>query len=173
MVKVVQFSFLLLFSFLHLSYCQIRVAVLPFQNMDGDLTLNVLSYKLQDSIATLLHKQDLQAQNYIVIPTDSIDILVSQYNLDPLNPQYTTDMWKAIKELRVDVVISGTFNHVRNVTLFNAYIYDVETKLPYPDYQARNIFKSRKNAMEAVPEIVKKLLPGLSKQLIEKKSQAK
>lgn len=163
MIKAFQFCILLLFSFPQFSFCQIRVAVLPFQNMDGDLTLNVLSYKLQDSIANLLREKDPQAQNYIVIPTDSIDLLVSQYNLDPLNPQYPSDMWKAVKDLRADVVISGTFNRFRNVTLFNAYIYDVETKLPYPDYQARNIFKSEKNAMEAVPEIVKELLPGLLK----------
>ncbi|MGQ9818310.1 MAG: hypothetical protein ACUVQ1_00045 [Candidatus Kapaibacteriales bacterium] len=163
MKKVLLYSNLFVFTFFHFSFCQIRIAVLPFQNMDGDLTLNVLSYRLQDSIANLLREKDPQARSYVIIPIDSIDILVSQFNLDPLNPQYPSDMWKAVKDLKADIVISGTFNRARNAILLNAYIYDVETKLPYPDYQARNIFKNEKNSMEAVHEIVKKLLPGILK----------
>lgn len=142
-------------------YAQIRVAVLPFQNMDGNLNLNVLSYQLQDSVSHLLREKDPEGKKFVIIPPDSIDLLVSQYNLDPLNPQYPSDMWKAVRNLQANVVISGTFNQKADRILINAYIYDVETKLPYPDYQARNIFKSRENVMESVPIIVSKLLPGL------------
>ncbi len=140
---------------------QIRIAVLPFQNMDGDLSLNILSYKLQDSVANLLKQFDSTQKHFIIIPSDSIDLLVSQFNLDPTNPQYPTDMWKAVKMLNANAVISGTFNRKAERILINAYIYDVNTKLAYPDYQARDIFKPEDKVMEAVPIIVKKLLPGL------------
>ncbi|MCX7907995.1 MAG: hypothetical protein N2560_00540 [Ignavibacteria bacterium] len=143
------------------SFSQLRIAVLPFQNMDGDLTLNLLSYKLQDSVANLLRQYDSLQKNYVVIPSDSIDFLVSQFNLDPTNPQYPTDMWKAVKLLNANVVISGTFNRKAERILINAYIYDVKTKLAYPNYQVRDIFKPEDKVMEAVPIIVKKLLPGL------------
>lgn len=151
---------LVLFNF-SFSISQIRVAVLPFQNMDGDLSLNILSYQLQDSVANLLRQFDSTQKHYIIIPSDSIDLLVSQFNLDPTNPQYPTDMWKAVKMLNANVVISGTFNRKAERILINAYIYDVKTKLAYPDYQARDIFKPEDKVMEAVPIIVKKLLPGL------------
>jgi hypothetical protein len=154
--------FILFFLFLPvLIFAQIRVAVLPFQNMDGDLTLNVLSYKLQDSVANLLRQYDSTQKHFVIIPSDSIDLLVSQFNLDPTNPQYPTDMWKAVKLLNANAVISGTFNRKAERILINAYIYDVNTKLAYPDYQARDIFKPEDKVMEAVPIIVKKLLPGL------------
>ncbi len=151
------------FIFYHLN-SQIRVAVLPFQNMDGDLSLNVISYKLQDSIANLFREKDPEGKHYSIIPSDSIDMLVSQFNLDPLNPQYPSDIWKAVQMMKTDVVISGTFNRKADRILINAYIYDVATKLAYPDYQARDIFKSEENVMEAVPIIVKRLLPGLTGQ---------
>jgi TolB-like protein len=156
-------AFFILFSlFLPvLIFAQIRVAVLPFQNMDGDLTLNVLSYKLQDSVANLLRQYDSTQKHFVIIPSDSIDLLVSQFNLDPTNPQYPTDMWKAVKLLNANAVISGTFNRKAGRILINAYIYDVNTKLAYPDYQVRDIFKPEDKVMEAVPIIVKKLLPGL------------
>lgn len=142
-------------------FAQLRIAVLPFQNMDGDLTLNLLSYRLQDSVANLLRQYDSTQKHFVIIPSDSIDYLVSQFNLDPTNPQYPTDMWKAVKMLQADAVISGTFNRKAERILINAYIYDVQTKLAYPDYQARDIFKPEDKVMEAVPIIVKKLLPGL------------
>ncbi len=142
-------------------FSQIRVAVLPFQNMDGDLSLNVLSYQLQDSVANLLREMDPEQKHYVIIPSDSIDFLVSQFNLDPTNPQYPTDMWKAVKMLNADAVVSGTFNRKAERVLINAYIYDVRTKLAYPDHQARDIFKPEDKVMEAVPIIVRKLLPGL------------
>lgn len=143
------------------SYSKLRIAVLPFQNMDGDLSLNVLSYKLQDSVANLLRQYDTTQQHFVVIPADSIEFLVSQFNLDPTNPQYPTDMWKAVKMLNANVVISGTFNRKAERILINAYIYDVKTKLAYPDCVAKDIFKPEDRVMEAVPFILNKLLPCL------------
>jgi len=161
MKKIIRFFICLFTFFPFIVLAQIRVAVLPFQNMDGDLTLNILSYRLQDSVANLLRQYDSTQKHFVIIPSDSIDLLVSQFNLDPTNPQYPTDMWKAVKLLNANAVISGTFNRKAERILINAYIYDVNTKLAYPDYQARDIFKPEDNVMEAVPIIVKKLLPGL------------
>ncbi|MGB9913796.1 MAG: hypothetical protein ACPLRO_10565 [Candidatus Kapaibacteriota bacterium] len=161
MKKLFPLVLVLLFLLVPLIFSQLRIAVLPFQNMDGDLSLNLLSYRLQDSVANLLRSYDSTKKHFVVIPSDSIDYLVSQFNLDPTNPQYPTDMWKAVKILNADAVISGTFNRKAERILINAYIYDVNTKLAYPDYQARDIFKPEDKVMEAVPIIVKKLLPGL------------
>ncbi len=161
MKKLLVLFFLFIFFFLFSATSQIRIAILPFQNMDGDLSLNILSYKLQDSVANLLRTFDSLQQHFVIIPSDSIDLLVSQFNLDPTNPQYPTDMWKAVKMLNANVVISGSFNRKAERILINAYIYDVKTKLAFPDYQARDIFKPEDKVMEAVPIIVKKLLPGL------------
>lgn len=161
-MKKLLFFLLVFVTFLsYMAVSQIRIAVLPFQNMDGDLSLNILSYKLQDSVANLLRQYDSLQQHFVVIPSDSIDFLVSQFNLDPTNPQYPTDIWKAVKMLNANLVISGTFNRKAERILINAYIYDVKTKLAFPDYQARDIFKPEDKVMEAVPIIVKKILPGL------------
>ncbi|MCX7879273.1 MAG: hypothetical protein N2517_01270 [Ignavibacteria bacterium] len=162
-MKNLQWFFIFFVVFNSYIFAQIRVAVLPFQNMDGDLTLNLLSYKLQDSVATVLKQNDSHGIDYVIIPSDSIEYLVSQFNLDPTNPQYPTDMWKAVKMMNADVVISGTFNRKAERILINAYIYDVKTKLAFPEHQARNIFKPEDQVMESVSIIVKKLLPGLKR----------
>jgi TolB-like protein len=161
MKQIFPFSVILCVLCIYSLNCQIRVAVLPFQNMDGDLSLNVISYKLQDSVANLLREKDPEGKHFTIIPSDSIDFIVSQFNLDPVNPQYPSDIWKAVQMLNANVVVSGTFNRKADRILINAYIYDVATKLAYPDYQARDIFKTEENVMEAVPIIVKRLLPGL------------
>ena len=140
---------------------QVRIAVLPFQNMDGKLTLNIYSYKLQDSITKVLLEKDQGEKYYHVVPLDSIESILSELNLDPTNPQYPSDVWKAVKRVNVKYVISGNFNIQAERFLINAYIYEVETKLPDLDHQARDIFKSEERIFEAVKIIIKNILPAL------------
>ena len=135
-----------------------RIAFLPFQNMDGNFALNIYCYQLQDSLTKAFLSIDSEGKSYHVVPADSVDMLLAEMNLDPNNPQYATDMWKAAKLLAVEYVITGNFNMQAKRLLINAYIYDVNTKLPDPDYQARDIFKKEEQVMSAVPVMVRQLI---------------
>lgn len=152
---------ILLFLFfciaVNFSYSQHRIAVLPFKNMDGKLNYNIWCYKLQDSLEKKLIAEDPDNYNYIVVPADSIEIILADLNLDPTNPQYESDMWKAVKQLNIDRVVSGNFYIQRNRLIINAFVYDVDLKIPHPDYQAKNIFKSEDKVLSAVPIISQKL----------------
>ena len=120
---------------------QMRIAVLPFQNMDGAINLNVWSYKLQDSVSKLARELDPEEKLFRIVPSDSVEDILTQMNLDPTNPQYPSDMWKAVKLLNVNKVITGNFNTKNQRYLINAYIYDVRTKMANPTYQAKDKFK--------------------------------
>lgn len=135
-----------------------RIAFLPFQNMDGNFSLNIYCYQLQDSLSKAFLATDGESKYFHVVPADSVDLLLAEMNLDPNNPQYATDMWKAAKLLAVEYVITGNFNMQAKRLLINAYIYDVDTKLPDPDYQARDIFKKEEQVLAAVPIMLKNLI---------------
>lgn len=164
-------NFILLFALLIICVCSAfsqdkspeRIAVLPFQNMDGLIERNVWSYQLQDSVYDLLLAEDPEAKYYYLVPIDSIEILLADMNIDPTNPQYPSDMWKAVDMLNVKNVITGNFDFHADKFLINAYIYNVKMRLPHPKHQARDIFKDPDNIMEAAPMIVRRLLPGLKK----------
>ena len=142
------------------SFGQIKIAVLP---LDGLLDYNIYSYKLQDSLFKALKTIDPEGQYFQLVPLEDIETILSDMNLDPTNPEYPTDMWKAVEMLGVKKVITGNFNVQAKRFLINAYIYDVETKLPNLKHQARNIFKKEKDILKAVRIIVKRLKPGLIK----------
>lgn len=153
------FSLFLLFS-TNLN-SQTRIACLPFQNMDGLITLNLLSYQLQDSVVISLREIDPEEKYYRIVPKDSIEQLLAEFNLDPTSPQYPSDLWKAVSKLNVERVIMGNFNVQAERILINAYVYNVKTKMPLPTHQARDIFKSEQNVMQAVPVIIKRILPAI------------
>lgn len=143
------------------SFTQTRFAVLPFQNGEGIMDLNVWCYSLQDSIQKSLLTLDEEQKYFQVVPADSVEELLAELNLDPTNPQYQTDMWKAVQSLNVEKVISGNFYYRADKLLINAYVYDVRTKLADPRHQAKNIFKDIDDGMEAVPIIINRLKPLL------------
>lgn len=145
-------------------FSQTRIAILPFQNMDGNLKLNIVSYKLQDSLLKALIALDPGEANYHIVPPDSIEMILAEMNLDPTNPQYPTDIWKAVKKMNATKVVTGNFNIQAERFLINAYIYDVATKLPDLDFAARDIFKSEEKVLDAVKIIVNRVKPGLIKQ---------
>ena len=92
------------------AFAQKRIAVLPFRNMDGNLALSPWCVKLSDSLATMLRQADSTSKNYIVVPQDSVAEVLASLNLDPMNPQYESDLWKAIAMLHVERAITGNFN---------------------------------------------------------------
>jgi len=164
MKKLLNLVILLLAIMIVSTNAQTRFAVLPFQNGEGMMDLNVWCYSLQDSIQKVLVTLDVEQKYFQVVPGDSVEELLAELNLDPTNPQYQTDMWKVVQSLNVEKVITGNFYYRADKLLINAYVYDVRTKLADPRYQAKNIFKDLEDGMSAVPIIVNKLKPLLIKE---------
>jgi TolB-like protein len=141
---------------------QTRVAVLPFQNMDGNIKYNVWSDRLADSVNTLLASKDPSHQHFIVVSIDSVRMLLAEMNLDPTHPEYASDMWKAAQKLGATTVVTGNFNIQNGNLLVNAYVYDTESRLANPTHQAKDLFKPEEMILTTVPVIVKRLLPALT-----------
>lgn len=161
-MKIFFCIFIFIASF-QLSFSKTRVVVLPFQNMDGNLELNIISYQLSDSLNLKLLEDEELTKNIEIVPLDSVETIMADLNLDPTNPQYPSDMWKAISMLNVSKVVTGNFNVQAQRFLINAYIYDVETKLPDPNYQVRDIFKKKEKIFESVDIISRKIKEGLKR----------
>ena len=159
-LKCILFFAILIFSF-NLATSQVRIAVLPFQNMDGEMRLNIWCYKLQDSVTNALKEKDPTSKYFYIVPADSVEELVTGLNIDPTNPQYPSDVWKVIKAMNVQYVVMGNFNKQVKKILINAYIYNVRTKLPNNKYQARDIFLEEPTILESVPVIIKEIIPAL------------
>lgn len=153
----------LIFIISNFGFSQTRIAVIPFQNIDGNMDLNIWSYTLQDTIAKALQEQDIEERYYKIIPQDSIDLILAESNLDPNNPQYASDMWETIKLLNAEKIITGNFDTRANRILLNVYIYDIHTKLYDPQNCAKDIFKPQDKLLEAIPYVIKKLLPAFKK----------
>jgi TolB-like protein len=142
---------------------QPRIAIFPFQNMDGNMKFNIWCYNLQDSLSKALQAIEGASGMYYIIPADSVEILLTEMNIDPSNPQFETDMWVAAKKLNAKFVLSGNFNYQAERFLINAYIYNIRTKLAVTQYQARDIFKSEATIYESVNMITEALLPYFKK----------
>lgn len=151
---------ILIFSFSSL-YSQTRIAVLPFQNMDGNIDYNLLCYDLQEGVTASLIEDESNGEGYYIVPADSVEMVLSELNLDPSNPQYKSDLWKAVQILKVKKVVLGNFNKQSDKFLINAYVYDVKMRMAYPNNQAKDIFKTEEQIPEAISEIVSAILPGL------------
>jgi TolB-like protein len=161
-MRIFTFIFIVIISS-QISFSKTRIVVLPFQNMDGHLELNLISYQLSDSLNLKLLEDEELTDKVEIVPLDSVEMVMADLNLDPTNPQYPSDMWKAIALLNVEKVVTGNFNVQAERFLINAYIYDVATKLPDPEYQVRDIFKKREKIFDSIGIISRKIKDGLKK----------
>lgn len=134
-----------------------RIAFLPFTNQEGELELNTWCYSLQDSLQKQFAVLDPAEKYYKIIPYDEIEAILSDMNFDPTNPQFASDMWKVVEQLKADYVITGNFVIQANRFLINTYIYDVSLKLPITTNQARDIFVPLDNVLRSIVPISKKL----------------
>lgn len=167
-MRIRQFPILIIF-FLALAslptVAQERVAVFPFRNMDGQMEYNIWRERLSDSLAISLEKEDSEHKAFYIVPSDSVAEVLAAMNLDPNNPQYESDKWKAAAQLNVSRVITGNFNIQSGGKMsLNVYIYDIETKLPDINHQVRNLYRDIDKVLETIPKMVKKLLPALKQQ---------
>ncbi|GMV54168.1 MAG: hypothetical protein AMXMBFR68_19600 [Ignavibacteria bacterium] len=152
-------------GFLLPAVAQTRVVVLPFRNMDGEVSLNVWSFDLADSLRRMLVNTDPAQTAFVMIPQDSVDLVTSEFNLDPTNVQFESDVWRAVAKLKADKVVQGNFFRRGGRVLMNAYVYDVEFKMADPEYQAKNLYKTPETVLDVVPDMAKKLYPALLKPL--------
>ena len=144
-------------------FAQVRVAVLPVRNMDGNLGLNSYCYSLADSLRSALAASPGQGTTFTVVPSDSIEAVLAELNLDPTSPQYESDLWKSVALLKCDYAVTGSFNMNAGRMLLNMYTYDVTTKLPNSIHAATNIFKAPEKIHQMIGVIKDKLIPGFVK----------
>ncbi|MBU3742203.1 MAG: hypothetical protein FGM24_07945 [Candidatus Kapabacteria bacterium] len=144
-----------------LAVAQTRVAVLPFRNMDGNIKYNVWTIEIADSLRTALANVDPSQTAFVIVPADSVEMAISELNLDPTNPQYESDVWKALGGLGVTKVVQGTLLLQGERVLINGYVYDLATKMPDATNQAKNIYKSATTYLESVSIMARKLHPAL------------
>ncbi len=149
---------LLIFITVSFAYSKDRIVVLPFSNLDGKLDYQIYCYDLQDSLYKMLENWEQDA--FELVSIEEIESVVAELNIDPSNPQYQSDVWKACKLLKANKVITGNFNYEAGKFLINAYIYDVRMKLPNPKYQAKDIFKGEEEILGAIQEIYDALIPA-------------
>ncbi len=140
---------------------QTRVAVLPFRNMVHDIRYNTWSMELADSLYKALSATEGAGRDFVLVPPDSIEMAIAELNLDPTNPQYESDMWKAVRSLNVAKAVQGNFQLRDDRVLINCYIYDMSSMLADQTNQAKDLYKSTTTYLETIRVIVKRIYPGL------------
>ncbi len=157
--------FFILFAFLAITisaFAQpVRVAVLPIRNMDGNLSLNTYCYKIADSLRAALTLHELNGKQFYIVPSDTVEAVLAELNLDPNNAQYESDIWKSVAILNCQYVVTGTFNVNGGRMLVNMYCYDLKTKVADPTNNAKNIFKAPERVLETIGIMRDKLVPAL------------
>lgn len=143
------------------AFAQQRVAVLPFRNMDRDIQYNAWSVQLADSVYKALRQHESFGKDFVLIEPDSIEMSIAALNLDPTNPQYESDMWKAVRSLGATKAVQGNFQLRGDRVLINCYIYDMTSMLPDATNQAKDLYKSTTTFLETVRPIVKRIVAGL------------
>lgn len=143
---------------------QTRVAVLPFRNTNGYMEYNERCYQLADSISIALQKHVKENSSFVMVPVDSVMEVLASLNLDPINPQYESDMWKAAELLHVERVVTGTFNVKYNKIFINAFVFNVASKLSDSEHEARSVYRAYDKTFDAIPTIVTAILPAVAKQ---------
>lgn len=143
------------------AWAQVRVAVLPIKNLDGNMQLLRYSYAIADSLRQLLQQHAEHGTRFTVIAADSMEQALAEFNLDPTSPQFESDLWRGIAKLHCNYAITGSFEITGGRMVLNLYVYDVSTKVADPTHAARNLFKAPERIFEVLPVAVKKLVPAL------------
>jgi len=138
-------------------YPQMKIAILPFSNLDGNADYNIYCYDIQDSLTKAFEEADVDKKYINIVPLDVVNDAMSDLNLDANAPNFDGKKWEVLNVLECDRVISGTFRIVGERFVINSYIYYPETRISDQTFQAKDIFKKEDKILEAIPVIVKKL----------------
>ncbi|MCX6156163.1 MAG: hypothetical protein NT007_18595 [Candidatus Kapabacteria bacterium] len=148
-------SFLVFFFFLTVTaFSQIRVTVIPFINTSGNMKFNKFNLMLQDSLQKSFIAKFNGTEKTVFVPFDSVEAVLTGMNVDPSNPQYLSDMWKAIKKLNIQKVVSGDFNYEADKFLINASIIKVSSKLPDNIFKVQDLFYNEDKIFDCIKVIV-------------------
>ena len=140
---------------------QYRVAILPFSNLDGKEEMNQYCKMFQDSLISHFVAGDIEEFNYRIVPADSIQIMLDQIGTYPEKPSYQDDLWGVIEQLGCKRAIIGELMMNGEKMVVNVSVYDVEMRLPIPQYQIRNLFATPDKLSALYPRICKKLRPAV------------
>ncbi len=138
-------------------FSQIKIAILPFSNLDGNSDYNKYCYEIQDSLTKAFLEVDIEKKFIDVLSLEEVDNAMSDMNLDANAPNFDGQKWNVLEILKCDRVISGTFRVVGERFVINSYIYYPETRISDQTHQAKDIFKKEEKILEAIPVIVRKL----------------
>jgi TolB-like protein len=138
-----------------------KITVLPFTNIDGDIDRNIVAYDLQESIYALI--EAMEDDSFELVPLEEVEFELSGLNLDPSNPQYESDLWKAVNNLGVKKVLLGSYDYDNGKYLVNAYVYDSRMKLPHPRFQSKDNFVDEDKVTTLSDKIVNDLKGAISK----------
>lgn len=141
---------------------QQRIAVLPFRNMDRDIKYNTWTIEMADSLFSAISAVDPEQKQFVLVPADSIEMALAELNLNPSNPQYESDMWKAVRMLNVTKAVQGNFQLRGERVLINCYVYDIASMLADQVNQAKDLYKTPTNYLDSIHPIVKRIYPGLT-----------
>lgn len=161
MKTIVLTAILVFFCGITDSLAQQRIAVLPFRNMDHTIKYNVWSIELADSLRNAIAAHEPGQTSFVIVPPDSVEMAIAELNLDPTNPQFESDMWKAVRSLGVAKVVQGNFQLRGERVLMACYVYDLESMLADHVNQAKDLFKTPTTYLDAVIPMLNKIYPGL------------
>lgn len=142
----------------------IKITVLPFTNLNGEFDRNIVAYDLQEAINAKLEELDSEGE-FELVPLMDVELELSNLNLDPSNPQYESDLWKAVSNLGVKKVLLGSYDYKDGKYLINAYVYDARMKLAHPRFQSKDNFIDE----DKVTELAEKIVNDLKGAILKKK----
>jgi hypothetical protein len=134
-----------------------KIAILPYSNLDGNFDLNQYCYQLQDSLTKAFDAIDPEHQKIVVIPVSTVNAALTAQGIDANTPTFDTDKWNIVPALQVDRIISGNFRITSKRFLINSYIYYPDNQMQDPDFRAKDIFKKEEAIFDAIPMIVRQL----------------
>jgi len=110
---------------------KIVIAVLPFQNMTNDTTLNVWQDGIQDNlINTLSNTEELKVRQ-----TESISVFLNSKGLTNF-ASITPSLARSIsRNLNADILISGSINMVGNALRVNTQLIDSKSNEVFKSFQ--------------------------------------
>ncbi len=139
-----------------------RIAVFPFKNLGGEAIYDSLSWAYTDSLVRYLNAAAPAGELYTMIPVEDIRREMAAKNIQSSTPSYETDVWDLAKSLGATKIVWGTYLVKYNKANIEAKIIDLQTMLADGTNFARKIRPPYDSALESVPDVGMKLLPGLN-----------
>lgn len=139
------------------------VAIFPLKNVRNYAKHDSLSWSFADSLFAQLQTKPEANTVYSLIPMDDIRDQIIAQNIDIKSPSYDSDLWKIARALGAERAIVGTYVVDNEVAYIEVKVYEVKTLLFDQQNKAENLKRSFPEALTAVPSVVKRIYPAVSK----------